>query len=269
VLGYCGNSGRAPRPHVHFQLQTTAIPGSATLPCRFSDLIVRGEDKAARFEAEYVPCTGETVETLVADYALGALFDLPLGTTLTYRLDGELEQVVNELDIWGRSVLRSVERGTELVILRSENRFGCGELRGDLNSVLTLLRFALADVPLERRPELTFRSKASPCWLDGSGRRLWWELTVPIFGTRSIALESRLEVGHHGLAVIGRSLQCSSDGVPLVQTLAVLDGALGPRTLEVTTQSGVRKAELVIHASSPDPVRELATISSLPAAGPA
>jgi urea transporter/murein DD-endopeptidase MepM/ murein hydrolase activator NlpD len=37
ILGYCGNSGRSPVPHIHFQLQTGPEPGSPTLPAGFAE----------------------------------------------------------------------------------------------------------------------------------------------------------------------------------------------------------------------------------------
>ena len=40
VLGLCGNSGRSPEPHLHFQLQSRAELGSPTVPCHFSDCVL-------------------------------------------------------------------------------------------------------------------------------------------------------------------------------------------------------------------------------------
>ncbi|MBZ0266395.1 urea transporter [bacterium] len=43
LLGYCGNSGRSPVPHIHFQLQDAVRPGSESLPACFAESIVNNE----------------------------------------------------------------------------------------------------------------------------------------------------------------------------------------------------------------------------------
>jgi len=42
ILGYCGNSGRSPVPHIHYQLQASPVVGSPTLHATFSEAIVNG-----------------------------------------------------------------------------------------------------------------------------------------------------------------------------------------------------------------------------------
>ena len=117
VLGYCGSSGRAPRPHVHFQTQATPLLGSATQSCCVSDVVVRREGPA-RFESTYTPQLADALQTLEPDYALAAPFQFPLGLTLTYDVAGRRERIVSDVDGWGRSVLRSLDKHAELVIVR-------------------------------------------------------------------------------------------------------------------------------------------------------
>ncbi|HDY75459.1 MAG TPA: hypothetical protein ENH49_02935 [Candidatus Marinimicrobia bacterium] len=42
ILGYCGNSGRSPVPHIHFQLQNTPELGSNTIPTVFAEGLING-----------------------------------------------------------------------------------------------------------------------------------------------------------------------------------------------------------------------------------
>ncbi len=43
ILGYCGNSGRSPVPHIHFQLQNAPVTGAVSLPTKFSEGMINGK----------------------------------------------------------------------------------------------------------------------------------------------------------------------------------------------------------------------------------
>jgi len=43
IIGYCGNSGRSPVPHIHFQLQNIPEVGAPTIPSAFSEGMVNGK----------------------------------------------------------------------------------------------------------------------------------------------------------------------------------------------------------------------------------
>jgi murein DD-endopeptidase MepM/ murein hydrolase activator NlpD len=242
VLGYCGSSGRAPRPHLHFQLQAAAALGSLTQPSCFSDVVVRREAEP-RFESTHTPAQGEVLETLQPDYALAAHFEFPLGATLTYDMGGRLERITSDIDGWGRAVLRSLDRRAELVIARTASHFSCTELRGAQDSVLTLLRLSLSHVPFERYPDLTFRSTLPLRWCGGWLRGVWWDLKAPFVGAHTIQLHSRVAVDQHGIAIVG-----SSAGSPAIETRAIFGAGPGPRLLEVSAFGRVQRAELVVQA---------------------
>lgn len=249
ILGYCGSSGRAPRPHVHFQMQTLPLLSSATQPSCFSDLIVL-RDGRPRFEPSYTPQQGDTVERLTADYALAAYFAFPLGSTLHYRNGDKSERIVSELDGWARSRLRSLDRSAELLFTRSESRFQATELRGDPDSVLALLRLALPQVPLARVPGLTFQSSLPSRWLGGKLRRLLWELRAPLFGAQALEIESQLSIDARGFTILGSSQERGRDGAPVLRTRAVFGHTPGPQLLEVQAYGRVRRAELIVHPES-------------------
>ncbi|MCW3082986.1 MAG: hypothetical protein JWP12_352 [Bacteroidetes bacterium] len=60
VLGLCGNSGRSPEPHIHFQLQATPFIGSHTLKYPLSYYIIKAEEKYILRSFDY-PKEGETI----------------------------------------------------------------------------------------------------------------------------------------------------------------------------------------------------------------
>jgi len=185
---------------------------------------------------------------LQPDYALVAPFQFPLGLTLTYAMDGRSERIVSDVDAWGRSVLRSLDKRAELVIALSESCFTCTELRGAHDSVLRLVRLTLACVPFERHPELTFHSTLPLRWVGGWLRRLRSDLQTPVIGAPKIELQSRVVVEPRGLAIVGRSLERDVSALPRVQTRAVFGAAPGPAVLEVSAFGRLQRAELLVQA---------------------
>ncbi len=245
VLGYCGSSGRAPRPHVHFQTQATPALGSGTQPSSFSDVVVRREGPA-RFESTYTPQFGDSVQTLEPDYALAAPFQFPLGLTLTYDVAGRRERIVSDVDGWGRSVLRSLDKRAELVLVRTDTQLCCTELRGSHDSVLRLLRLSLSRVAFERNRDLTVYSALPLRWLGGWLERVWWDVQAPLIGARQIELESCVVIEPRGIAIVGRSLERNADAAPRFQTRAVFGAAPGPAVIEVRAFGRLQRAELVV-----------------------
>ena len=253
VIGYCGSSGRSPRPHLHFQLQSGPELGAATVPCELQDMVVRKGDQL-RFEPLHEPAQGETLRAIVPDYALASLIDAPLGATLTYRMGDRTERIVCELDSWGRTQLRSLDLDAQLVFTRTHSCMRCSELRGDSRSVLRLWRLALGMVAFERGPSLCFSHSVPRRWLAGLGRELLWDLGAALRNPAPIEIESRMQVDTEGLSVVSQSKQLGAHGEPALRCCVRFGALPGPSLIEVTTQLGaarVWRAELVVQATEP------------------
>src|SRR5262249_30679993 len=80
VLGPCGSWGRWPRPHLHFQLQSSRELGAPTLPCRFSDAVVRSG--AERLVLAIAPAEGQTIRNVEAEPELARAFAFERGRTI-------------------------------------------------------------------------------------------------------------------------------------------------------------------------------------------
>jgi urea transporter/murein DD-endopeptidase MepM/ murein hydrolase activator NlpD len=85
-LAVCGNSGRSPEPHIHFQVQTTPHIGAKTIPYPISYFIDRKDD-AFTFHSFEVPEQGQSVLSPRPTKLLASAFHLTPGMILNWEED--------------------------------------------------------------------------------------------------------------------------------------------------------------------------------------
>lgn len=91
VIGNCGNSGRSPEPHIHFQLQTTPYIGSKTLKYPLSYYITQ-EGKQFNFHSFEIPLEEESISGIVTSTLLKNAFAFIPGKTLKFKTLDPLEE---------------------------------------------------------------------------------------------------------------------------------------------------------------------------------
>lgn len=81
VLATCGNSGRSPYPHLHFQLQATPFIGSKTIEYPISHFCCKlnGIFNSKNFE---IPCKDEVISNIQVNPLLQKAFELTAGQVL-------------------------------------------------------------------------------------------------------------------------------------------------------------------------------------------
>lgn len=243
VVGYCGSSGHSPRPHLHVQLQTTPWLGAPTLPSAFADVVIH-EGTAMRFETACIPTSGETLRRTRPDQAVAGYFEWPAGTQMSYRVGERIERVGIEIDAWGRTVMRSFDRASRLVYTKTTLGFSCHELHAPQDSVLTLLRLSLSQVPFERHRSLVIRSRVPESACRAGLGRLAWELKAPLVNRPTIELRSHLLWRPSDLKIIGDAPRsCTSAGI---KTCAVFHSTAAPPSwIEVKIGRHAMQAELL------------------------
>ena len=87
-LAACGSSGRAPEPHLHFQVQSCDQLGGATRPFHLANVFVRNAGGEAEFQLYHVPAEGELLSSAPRDEGLAGALRMPQGKVLAYRLSG-------------------------------------------------------------------------------------------------------------------------------------------------------------------------------------
>ncbi|MDO9258189.1 MAG: urea transporter [Bacteroidales bacterium] len=83
LLAACGNSGRSPEPHLHFQVQTTPMLGAKTIYYPFAYFHQNGKTEKELHQF-LVPAEGVNVSGISGNAMLQSAFDLMPDTSLTY-----------------------------------------------------------------------------------------------------------------------------------------------------------------------------------------
>jgi hypothetical protein len=87
-LASCGNSGRSPEPHLHFQVQVSSILGSRTLDYPFAYYNERN-DSGLKLQQYSKPEEGAKVSGVLSDSVLKSAFDITPNSILIYKYQNE------------------------------------------------------------------------------------------------------------------------------------------------------------------------------------
>lgn len=116
LLGYCGNSGRSPIPHIHMQFQSNPSIGAATIKYPFS-AIVTNIDNTFQFETTAIPALDEVITNPVQNEILFNAYHFIPGQILKFEMmkDGQkkvIEWIVAS-DIYKNTYILCNESGAK------------------------------------------------------------------------------------------------------------------------------------------------------------
>lgn len=250
TLGAVGNSGRSATPHLHFQLQATHVLGAPTLPLALTDVAyAEAVDAPELLDSVHVPREGESIRNLrpdpEADELLRFPFEAAYRFSLARRGRRSEETIVGDVDLLGRSLLRSSTGDAVLHFRRTHTGFTVDDVIGDPDSVLHLLRVALSRVPFDADPSVE--------WVDRLPRRQllpWWtrpffDLAVAFGGAGSIEMRYALARRGRTWIVTGRSTTRMRDGRSLVATEVAMTREAGIVLASVRVRDCIEDLSLI------------------------
>lgn len=196
-IARCGNSGRSPTPHLHFQIQRSRPLGSPTIAFDFGDVVVRRGDRL-EMGTHTVPSEGAFVRPAQRDDNLARVMSWSPGMEfeLVQEGSGRTEIAKVEVDLRGKRSLRS-PRG-RLIFDAYDNGLVLVDYSGGADSLLRYLVLAWARLPFDPSPHLA--------WSDVLSRRLFmphwlraladlWIVVMPELGKLDVSYEMSRETG--------------------------------------------------------------------------
>ncbi len=139
VLASCGNSGRSPEPHIHFQMQSTPFVGAKTLkyPIAYYVSKLNGQYKFHSFD---YPLEGQTVFRINTTALLKNNFDFVPGMTMDFAVDtnGEKTNVKWEVfvDAANQAYIYCHETESVAYFVNNETLHYFTDFKGDKTSLL-------------------------------------------------------------------------------------------------------------------------------------
>ena len=155
MLGLCGNSGRSPEPHLHFQVQGTPYIGSKTLAYPFAYYIntKAGQQELKSFET---PVEGAQVHPVDLSKQIKEAFTWQPGyNARLICADGRTERVEVYTDAYNYTYLTSKDSGASIYFINNGTVCYFTSFYGDERSLLYMFYLAAYKVVFTADSEIT------------------------------------------------------------------------------------------------------------------
>lgn len=156
VLAYCGNSGRSPEPHLHFQIQSTPFIGSKTLAYPISGFY-ENKGKEISYKTFSVPQEGTLVSNIEVNKLLQQSLAFQPGYSMIMAENENYETWEVFTDAANQTYINCRENGSIAYFVNNGAVFYFTNFYGNKSSLLYQLYLCLFKVVLSYMPQVTIK----------------------------------------------------------------------------------------------------------------
>jgi urea transporter len=213
VVGSCGNSGRSPSPHIHFQFQASDKLGDSTLKYPFAFYIERKEEKLTLKNFDY-PSADVYVQNVEVHREIRKAFDFKYGEKFRFIIEGktEYEEWEVKADIYNFYIENT--NGDVAILYQLEKMFYVVSYTGSKSSALYYFYLLAAQVPLSYHKNLTWNDSFPIAQLMNGMARYLSEFLV-LFNQKIIAQGefTFADIDSQGNYVISNEIEIKGTGL--------------------------------------------------------
>jgi len=191
LLAKCGNSGRSPYPHLHFQFQVTPYIGSATLDYPFGHFLLKEENSFSLKNFEF-PQKEQVVVNPAKNEVLGNALHFVPGQRLKVEVEVESgkkkwEKLAGtflwtiETDVYNTTYLRSEKDGGLAYLYNNGNLHYFTNYTGTKNSALYWFYISMFKVPIGFLPNSKISDTIPLNLMFGGILKILQDFIAPVF----------------------------------------------------------------------------------------
>jgi urea transporter/murein DD-endopeptidase MepM/ murein hydrolase activator NlpD len=191
LLGKCGNSGRSPYPHLHFQFQATPYIGSTTIDYPFGNFLLK-QGNSFQLKTFENPLENEIVANPAKNMMLQKALHFIPGQRIKVEIEVESDKVklqkqagtfswLVETDVFNTTYIRCEEDDGKAFLYNNGDLHYFTNFTGAKNSALYWLFIVLFKVPLGFLPNSKISDVIPLNMMFGGGLKFLQDFVAPIF----------------------------------------------------------------------------------------
>lgn len=218
LLGKCGNSGRSPYPHLHFQFQATPYIGSMTLDYPIGHYLLKGEKY--NFETFSIPQKGQVVANprknellanllhFIPGQSISGEFKIENVKTGTQKHQEEFNWKVNT-DVFNSIYIESEEEHAFAYLYNNEEQHYFTNYIGKKETALYWFFLALFKVPLGFLPNSNIKDNVPVNLMFGGISLFLQDMIAPMY--LFLKADYKLEIEEEGDILLSDHIKLKSE----------------------------------------------------------